>query len=55
MDLALSGRRVLITFDGVNSFFYLWVNGQKVGEHAVRDGDKLEIGDAVFTYRAGGA
>jgi len=26
-----SGRRVLVTFDGVNSFFYLWVNGQKVG------------------------
>lgn len=26
-----SGRRVFITFDGVNSFFYLWVNGQKVG------------------------
>ena len=25
------GRRVLITFDGVNSMFYLWVNGQKVG------------------------
>ncbi len=25
------GRRVLITFDGVNSFFYLWVNGEKVG------------------------
>ena len=25
------GRRVLVTFDGVNSFFYLWVNGQKVG------------------------
>ncbi len=25
------GRRVLITFDGVNSFFYLWVNGQQVG------------------------
>ncbi len=25
------GRRVLLTFDGVNSFFYLWVNGQKVG------------------------
>ncbi|HZI32572.1 MAG TPA: glycoside hydrolase family 2 TIM barrel-domain containing protein, partial [Candidatus Binatia bacterium] len=25
------GRRVMITFDGVNSFFYLWVNGQKVG------------------------
>ncbi|HOX58725.1 MAG TPA: glycoside hydrolase family 2 TIM barrel-domain containing protein [Candidatus Paceibacterota bacterium] len=26
-----SGRRVLLTFDGVNSFFYLWINGQKVG------------------------
>ena len=26
-----TGRRVLITFDGVNSMFYLWVNGQKVG------------------------
>ena len=25
------GRRVLITFDGVNSFFHLWVNGEKVG------------------------
>jgi len=26
-----SGRPVLITFDGVNSFFYLWINGEKVG------------------------
>ncbi len=26
-----NGRRVFITFDGVNSFFYLWINGQKVG------------------------
>ncbi len=26
-----TGRRVLLTFDGVNSFFDLWVNGQKVG------------------------
>jgi len=24
-------RRVLVTFDGVNSFFHLWVNGEKVG------------------------
>jgi beta-galactosidase len=24
-------RRVFLTFDGVNSFFYLWINGQKVG------------------------
>jgi beta-galactosidase len=26
-----SGRRVLLTFDGVNSFCQVWVNGQKVG------------------------
>jgi beta-galactosidase len=26
-----SGRPVYLTFDGVNSFFYLWVNGEKVG------------------------
>jgi beta-galactosidase len=26
-----SGRRIFLTFDGVNSFFYLWINGQKVG------------------------
>lgn len=26
-----SGRRVLLTFDGVNSFYDLWINGQKVG------------------------
>ncbi len=25
------GRRVLLTFDGVNSFFILWINGQRVG------------------------
>ncbi|HVV00322.1 MAG TPA: glycoside hydrolase family 2 TIM barrel-domain containing protein, partial [Verrucomicrobiae bacterium] len=25
------GRRVFITFDGVNSFFYAWINGRKVG------------------------
>lgn len=25
------GNRVLINFDGVNSFFYLWINGQYVG------------------------
>jgi beta-galactosidase len=25
------GRRIFITFDGVNSFFYAWINGQKVG------------------------
>jgi len=26
-----SGRRIFLTFDGVNSFFYVWLNGQKVG------------------------
>jgi len=26
-----NGRRVLLTFDGVNSMFYLWINGQQVG------------------------
>jgi beta-galactosidase len=26
-----AGRRVLLTFDGVNSFFQLWVNGERVG------------------------
>ena len=25
------GRRVLVNFDGVNSFFYLWINGRYVG------------------------
>jgi beta-galactosidase len=25
------GRRVLLTFDGANSFYQVWVNGQKVG------------------------
>ena len=25
------GRRVLLSFDGVNSFFYAWINGQRVG------------------------
>jgi beta-galactosidase len=25
------GRKVFLTFDGVNSFFYVWINGEKVG------------------------
>jgi beta-galactosidase len=25
------GRHIFITFDGVNSFFQLWINGQKIG------------------------
>jgi beta-galactosidase len=26
-----SGRHIFLTFDGVNSFFFLWINGQQVG------------------------
>ena len=26
-----NGRRIFITFDGVDSAFYLWINGEKVG------------------------
>jgi len=26
-----SGRQILLTFDGVDSAFYLWINGQEVG------------------------
>ena len=26
-----NGRRVFLTFDGVDSAFFLWINGQKVG------------------------
>ena len=25
------GKKIFIAFDGVNSFFYLWINGQKIG------------------------
>jgi len=28
---AWDGRRIYLTFDGVNSFMYLWINGRKVG------------------------
>jgi beta-galactosidase len=28
---AWSGRPIYLTFDGVNSFFYVWVNGERVG------------------------
>ncbi len=26
-----NGREIFLTFDGVNSFFYLWLNGEKLG------------------------
>jgi len=28
---AWEGREIFLTFDGVNSFFYLWLNGEKLG------------------------
>jgi len=28
---AWDGRRIYIAFDGVNSFFYLWINGKEIG------------------------
>jgi len=28
---AWQGREIFLTFDGVNSFFYLWLNGHKLG------------------------
>ncbi|VGO13120.1 Beta-galactosidase [Pontiella desulfatans] len=31
LPAAWQGRKTLIHFDGVNSCFYLWINGQKVG------------------------
>jgi len=31
MPASWTGRRIFVTFDGVASAFYLWVNGEKVG------------------------
>ena len=43
-----NGRRVNIVFDGVNSFFYLWVNGQKIGmSKGSRTVAEFDITDAV--------
>jgi len=28
---AWDGKKIFISFDGVNSFFYLWINGKKIG------------------------
>jgi len=59
------GRRVLITFDGVSSAFYLWVNGTRVGysqgsrtpaefdiTEAVRPGENL-LAVEVYRYSDG--
>lgn len=34
VPLAWKGRRLLISFDGVDAAFFLWVNGKKVGYNA---------------------
>ena len=42
------GRRVLITFDGVSSAFYLWVNGTRVGySQGSRTPAEFDITDLV--------
>jgi beta-galactosidase len=42
------GRRVNIVFDGVNSFFFLWINGQKVGmSKDSRTAAEFDITDVV--------
>ncbi|MGD8895740.1 MAG: glycoside hydrolase family 2 TIM barrel-domain containing protein [Acidobacteriota bacterium] len=44
------GRRVMITFDGVSSAFYLWVNGRKVGySQESRTPAEFDITDFVRT------
>jgi beta-galactosidase len=61
-----NGRRVFITFDGVDSAFFLWVNGEKVGYSVnsrnpaefdltqyVRPGQKNMIAVEVYRYNAG--
>jgi beta-galactosidase len=59
------GRRIHVVFDGVNSFFFLWVNGQRMGmskdsrtvaefdiTDAVRPG-KNEVAVQVFRWNDG--
>jgi beta-galactosidase len=59
------GRRIFITFDGVDSAFFLWINGQKVGYSVnsrnaaefditpyVRPGTNL-VAAEVYRYSAG--
>jgi beta-galactosidase len=50
LPMAWQGRRVLITFDGVSSAFYLWVNGRKVGySQDSRTPAEFDITDFVRT------
>ncbi len=60
------GRRIFITFDGVDSAFFLWVNGEKVGFSVnsrnaaefdltkyIKPGKKFDPAAEVCTYSAG--
>ena len=66
VPLAWKGRRVLITFDGVDSAFFLWVNGRQAGfsvdsrtpaefdiTDSVRIGEKNVLAVEVYRYSAG--
>ncbi len=61
-----NGRRVFLNFDGVDSAFYVWVNGQKVGYNAnsrngaefditplLKPGQKNTLAVEVYRYSAG--
>ena len=45
---AWTGRRIFLTFDGVDSAFYLWVNGRQVGYSVnSRNAAEFDITDFV--------
>ncbi|MGA2264507.1 MAG: sugar-binding domain-containing protein, partial [Acidobacteriota bacterium] len=61
-----NGRRIFLTFDGVDSAFFLWVNGQQVGFSVnsrnaaefditpyVKPGQRNMIAAEVYRYSAG--
>jgi beta-galactosidase len=45
---AWDGRRIHVVFDGVNSFFFLWVNGRRIGmSKGSRTVAEFDVTDAV--------
>lgn len=46
---AWDGRRIFITFDGVDSAFFIWVNGQKVG-YSVNSRNAAEFDLTPFVH-----
>ena len=66
VPLAWNGRRIFLTFDGVDSAFFVWVNGKKVGYSVnsrnpaefdltsyVTPGQKNLLAVEVYRYSAG--